>query len=481
MLSSVAAVILGIGAVGLARQLSIPESADSSTEPGDGTVVNAAENEELTDRRRSGRNWERVTEVVATLDAPVDYRDSESARDGYDPARGEVFRATDTGTVSIGSGDGWQTLPAGDGGTLEGLTVSSGTDRTLVVDPGEGYQGLVDALDELGDRPGTVVVESGRIDDIDGNVTIPSHTHLRGMGAGETTLAFGDDVDMDLAGLLRIEGEDVVISDLTLDGNRANVSLGSENLGQEYAVYTSGARQVVITRVYCHDFPGYGFDPHADGTEPSRNISVVDCVARNNGLDGVTFAGVVDGFVANTLSVGNDRHGLAVTDPEGDGVTFVNNVAVGNGACGAVVQNASETVTVRASLLAANDTDGVRVGNSSSTVEDIRLANTLVRDNSRYGVNVRVSRGVDIVDNDVRTNNRAGDADAEIALTASEGTARSVRIENNEISARDRTEFGVLERPGNGPTTVVDNDISVATDAVRLTHSESESDEIEDE
>lgn len=337
------------------------------------------------------------------------------------------------------------------------------------VDPADGYQALLEALETIGTAPGTVIIGPGSIDNIDGNVTIPANTWLRGQGMYSTSLSFSAEADLDLAGMVRVEDENVVISDLELDGNRQQLA----NTGQEYGFYTSGARHVAVERVYAHDFPGYGFDPHADGSRPSRQVSITNCVAERNGLDGFTFAAVEDGVLSNNTAVENDRHGFNATDEEGVSITMTNNVSRSNGSAGVVVQNQADNITITGNLFAENDADGVRIGNGDDTSRYVTVSSNIIRANGSYGLNLRASESVTISNNQFTKNNRQKRSSAEIATTATGPWAQDILITGNQLQARADTKHGIDERDGNGPCLIATNMIRGAgSSSLRTSHAE---------
>lgn len=331
------------------------------------------------------------------------------------------------------------------------------------------------ALDALGTTPGQVVLGPGRVDDVTDSIVVPSNTWLRGTGRGATTLAFADAAAPELAGLLRVTGARVLVSDLALDGNRAEVPLSEGNSGREYGIYTSGAQDVTLSRVACRNFAGYGIDPHADGGRASEGVVVTDCLAENNGFDGITLAGVSGGIVRDCVSRDNDRHGLAVTDHEATGVSLVGNVSRGNGASGVVVQNRATGATIGSNVIAANDRDGVRIGSGEGPSAGVVVANNVIRDNGLYGVNVRLSTEITVTGNRVADNGYVGNVTAAVVLQ-DDGSRFSgdVVITGNQIRVADGVAHGVEERPGNGPTAVGLNVFQTAGDAaVRTTHEDS--------
>ena len=334
----------------------------------------------------------------------------------------------------------------------------SGDDSSSIAVSEPTVGALRDAIDTLGTDPGTITVESELVDDIGDNVVIPSNTHLRGAGQGSTRLRLADDPDLELAGLLRVEGSDVVISDMTLDGNRAEVDLSRRNDGQEYGFYTSGAERVAVQRVTATSFPGYGFDPHANDSGPSRDIVLEDCRATNNGYDGITFAGVETGTIRDCVSYQNDRHGVNMTDEEGHDITVKNAVSRENGGCGLVVQNLTGDVTVTASSFRGNVDSGIRLGSSGNLSRDVTVTDNRIASNGSYGLNVRLAQRVVISDNLFRRNDEFGEATAEIVIKgAEEQFSQSIQVSENVIECRNSTEWAVEERPMSGPTVIVHN------------------------
>lgn len=401
---------------------------------------------------------EAYSENFSRLDTDVAVRDQAARRNKYEPKVGAKFLATDTEAAFLGNGEEW--VPMASRGKTPNFDVVAADKINGIhfVDPSDGYDELVTALDTLGDTPGTVFISQGTISDIDGNVTVPDNTWLRGAGMFATTLQLEDGASMDLAGLLRIEGENVVVSDLALDGNRENVSLGSTNKGQEYGLYTSGARNILAQRVYCHDFPGYGFDPHADNNVPSRYITITDCIAENNGFDGFTIAGVEHATITNNFSVANSRHGFNATDSEGIGSTFANNVAVDNEQSGIVIQNGYGNTTIQGNLIEENEAAGIRLGTSGSVSKSITVANNVIRENGSYGINIRLAHNISITGNQLLHNGTGSNNTAELVIKG-DGTeqSRQVLVTSNQLQCQPDTDHGVDERDGSGPSLIATN------------------------
>lgn len=333
----------------------------------------------------------------------------------------------------------------------------------------DGYGELQRALDELGDDPGAVVVGAGEIDDVDDNVSVPANTWLRGGGMFATRLVFADETELDQAGLIRVEGDNVVVSDMELDGNRDAVG----NTGSEYGTFSKATTNLLFDRLYVHDFPGYGFDPHRDGSTSAENLVISDSIATRNGIDGITVAGVENATVTNCVSFDNDRHGINLTDAEGDYNAVTGCHAYGNGDCGLAIQNAVNRTTVIGGSFRGNGT-GIRIGAGGGGVETFGVSDAVIESNASYGLKIRGSSRISISQVAFRENCTDGDANADVSIQGTDGGS-SARISVVGCHFDSDTTYGVDERPDNGPTTVVGctagPDYSTP---VNLTHEDSE-------
>lgn len=317
------------------------------------------------------------------------------------------------------------------------------------VDPADGYEGLQSAFDDLGSEPGVVEIGPGTIDDVDSDVVVPANTWLRGAGVGSTTVGFADGTDLDVAGLIRVEGDDVAVSDLTVDGNRANVA----DDGQEYGLYSSAVENLLVERVRIRDCPGYGFDPHRSGDTPGRNHTIADCLSVNNGLDGFTVAGIDGCTVRKCRSRDNDRHGFNFTDDVGADVTVDSCESYDNGGCGLVVQNGYRDVAVTGGEIRSNGESGVLVGTADGEVSRVRVDGATIAENGSYGVQIRGSEEVWL---SVRNRANARETgNAEISIQGTDRPSADVSVVRSRIQVAGAT-FGIDEREGNGPTTVVE-------------------------
>lgn len=376
------------------------------------------------------------------------------------------------GCIGLGSDETIEEIPSGDYGgraeveAMQGIG-EDGTDAR--VDPADGYEGLQSALNELGSDPGVVTVGPGAIDDVDGNVVVPANTRLSGAGTGSTTLAFADGTDLDLAGLIRVEGDDVAVSDLTVDGNRANVS----NDGKEYGLYSSGTENLLVERVRIRDCPGYGFDPHRSGDSPGRNLMIADCVSVNNGVDGFTIAGIEGCTISDCRSHDNDRHGFNLTDDVGAGVTLDNCESHENGASGMVVQNGYRDVAIVGGEISTNGECGVLVGTGGGEASEVRVDEATIAENGSYGVQIRGSEQIWL--SVLSRANARETGNAEISIQETDQPSTDISVVRSRLEVGGAT-FGIDEREGNGPTTVVGTVVTGdPSTPINLSHPDSKS------
>lgn len=118
------------------------------------------------------------------LDTAVPIRDTADARDEYDPGDGAKFFATDTGVLSVGDGESWQTI-----GDLQhplhataGDTVANGS-RIRVAESGADIQPAIDDLtaDESAGPAGGVVLLRRHGYSIDEPIELKKGVQLRGI------------------------------------------------------------------------------------------------------------------------------------------------------------------------------------------------------------------------------------------------------------------------------------------------------------
>ena len=136
--------------------------------------------------------------------------------------------------------------------------------------------------------------------------------------------------------------ENVIIRDLTLDGNRDNVSADIDGImtgvlpGKD-----EHDNNILIERVEIHDVSRIAFNPH----EQTHNLTIRDSVAHHNSWDGFIADYVVNGVYENNLAYSNDRHGFNVVT-HSNNIVLKNNVAYDNAEQGIVLQRGRGSQTI---------------------------------------------------------------------------------------------------------------------------------------
>jgi hypothetical protein len=212
---------------------------------------------------------------------------------------------------------------------------------------------LQQALDSLNITGGTVLVGAGEYI-LKTQLFMYNQTHLKGSGIDITILKLANlatswqQGTKSSAGFIRSHlMDDQQISQITLDGNKANQRL-ADNYGR-YGIFTEGAHRVLFDTVKIHDFQGYGFDPHGwktGGPAYGYDLTIVNCISTNNEWDGFTLDQTYNIYLSNNTSTDNGRHGYNVVTGS-QNVIIENNRAFNNGyydphggsGCGFMVQN----------------------------------------------------------------------------------------------------------------------------------------------
>lgn len=226
-----------------------------------------------------------------------------------------------------------------------------------------------------------------------GALRIYSNTELSGDGMGETELKLQDGWSAKITGLIRTpvneETHDVIIRDLTLNGNRDNTTADVD--GIMTGVLPGSPKQdsnILIERVEIHDVSRIAFNPH----EQTTNLIIRDSVAHHNSWDGFVGDYVSNSVYENNIAYANDRNGINIVTHSHD-VIVQNNVSYDNAQYGIVVQRGtgSETIPGYENMLNYN----------------VVVENNTVYGNDR-GIVLKQVEEVQIVDNNIYGNDRDG-------------------------------------------------------------------------
>jgi VCBS repeat-containing protein len=216
-------------------------------------------------------------------------------------------------------------------------------------------------------------------------------------GTRQTIIKLEDGFDARLNGIVRTAldtVENVTISNLVIDGNRAN------NIGHQAGFICgvkeeSGDKQTNITldNVEARNCSAYGINPH----EITYDLKVTNSTAHHNGLDGFVADGVVGGVYEGNISYANDRHGFNIQNAS-QNIVLENNEAHGNGT-GAT--GGAGIVVQRGDIQRGNEPEIAHVTN-------VQIIGGEYYGNTREGILVKLSDNVTISGADIHDNMRQG-------------------------------------------------------------------------
>jgi Ca2+-binding RTX toxin-like protein len=244
---------------------------------------------------------------------------------------------------------------------------------------------------------GTWVVTGDKTNPSAGAIELLSGVKLTGSGNRDTVIMLENDFDARLNGIVRTAldtVENVTISNLVIDGNKAN------NIGHQAGFICgvkaeSGDKQTNITldNVEARNCSAYGINPH----EITYDLTVTNSSAHHNGLDGFVADGVVGGVYSGNVSYANDRHGFNIQNASQD-IVLEGNKAYGNGT-GAT--GGAGIVVQRGDIQRENEPEIAHVTN-------VQIIGGEYYGNSREGILVKLSDNVTISGADIHDNMRQG-------------------------------------------------------------------------
>jgi parallel beta-helix repeat protein len=283
------------------------------------------------------------------------------------------------------------------------------------------------------------------------SILLPDRVTLTGVGMGQTIFRLADNHSQNMIGMIRTPygrgTRNVSLRDMTLDGNRDNQT-GGQQVGFYCGVIPGQSLSdydISACRVEIHHFRDYGFDPH----EVVTRLTLTDCIAHHNGLDGFTLDGVQNGILRGCHAFNNGRHGFNVVT-NSSACLITQSMAYDNGANGFTIQNGSRATQINSCEARGNGADGIYC----VEVDQNTLFNNMVLGNLNYGIRLRGSSLTTIMGNLVRGNGQQeADRYSEIMLDDSETrpTTDCLIANNNVISeGLVRAQYGIQETAGNG-------------------------------
>ncbi|MEM7797584.1 MAG: glycosyl hydrolase family 28-related protein [Chloroflexota bacterium] len=309
-------------------------------------------------------------------------------------------------------------------------------------------QVFLDAVETIRFTGGTIYVPTGRYIISRPIVLREGSISIIGEGMGATTLQLRDDLDRYVVGLIRTKGnqinKNIMIRDLTLDGNRENQDPEmTEHIGFYSGVTPDASYEdedLGCYRVEVKNFAGYGFDPH----EVTTRLHLVDCTAHNNKLDGFTIDANINVFIRGCISFNNDRHGFNIVTNTKHSI-FNGNIIYNNKANGIMVQNGSSYNLFVNNSVFRNKGDGISVRGVPHNI----IQNNYVYENDRYGIRVRGGDHTTISGNRLKNNGQAKDDqfdEIRVAQDAQQGSSHCMVANNHiTINGRRRARYGIHE------------------------------------
>ncbi|RKE80250.1 tandem-95 repeat protein [Rhizobium sp. AG855] len=261
---------------------------------------------------------------------------------------------------------------------------------------------------------GTFLMTGNPANSSDGCIEVRSNVTLTGAGIGETVLKLVDHFDARINGMIRTpvdqNASNVVIENLTIDGNRAN------NIEHQAGIIT-GVKEgnglihqdITIRGVEVMNCNAYGVNPH----EITYDLLVENCISHDNGKDGFVADYVEGGIYRNNIAYNNVRHGFNITTSSND-LVLENNTAYQNGGAGLVTQRSDifpegqDTIPWPANIMViggeyyANAREGILIKLS----DHVTVTGADIHDNKRQGIRIEGATNTVIHDNTVYNNSQ---------------------------------------------------------------------------
>jgi parallel beta-helix repeat protein len=242
-----------------------------------------------------------------------------------------------------------------------------------------------------------------------------SKIHFAGEGIDQTVLKLADYAPSFITGSSKKSGfirtraqSNIVVSNMTLDGNKANQYYDDNSIYGRYGLFTEGCPNVWFDAVKIVNFQGYGFDPHGWKSNGiwGKNLTITNCIAENNMLDGFTLDQTYNMTVVNCTAFNNGRHGFNIVT----GARFVNITNCtsnfngfydphGGSGCGFMIQNnqlfGTGNVTLTDSTATNSKKAGLCLNNVFNiTVNNIKVENTCTCANIVAGQTTQISNTI---------------------------------------------------------------------------------------
>ncbi|CAH6420929.1 Hypothetical protein KVN_LOCUS75, partial [uncultured virus] len=216
--------------------------------------------------------------------------------------------------------------------------------------------------------------------------------HLKGSGIDQTIIKLEDFSsalfqNITKSGLIRAQNiSNMIMSDLTLNGNRQNQYYNIKYLYARYGIYTEACTNLWFDQIKIMNFQDYGFNPK--GSKSNSNwanyLTITNSISTNNGWDGFAIDQTNNVIISDCIAENNGRHGFNIMSGSKT-VILMNNIANNNGfadktfnnanGCGFTIQNNFLLGTGDVILDGNNAKDNLKTGICLSDVYNIKIIN----------------------------------------------------------------------------------------------------------
>lgn len=283
-----------------------------------------------------------------------------------------AYKPTGTGALTASQAVAGTSLGLAAGSLTIGESAAGAENQGII-------QGLIDAIRDAGS--GVLDLPPGLI--YTKNISLTADKlHLKGQGFGSTRLTLADGAEENLIDALDID--ELELTDLTLDGNRANQTTGG------FGAQLRGVVQLIVdrVRVTACDTNGLSLE---NGGSPTQISTISNSIFDSNDLRGLWLKACRRIAVSNTIMRENTLDGCDIDDHCVD-ITFGICHAWLNSRNGLFIENDSEIISVLGGTYHEN-LNGINLNaqNDGNVMERITLVGPICQLNSNYGIRVRAN------------------------------------------------------------------------------------------
>lgn len=304
-----------------------------------------------------------------------------------------------------------------------------------------------------------------------GALILRNNVTVYGDGMGASTVKVIDGSNKDITGIFRTpygeENHNITLHDLTIDGNKANTSGDVDGWFNGYIPGQVGSDyDITLDRVEVKDCSRYGFDPH----EETTNLTIMNSVSHNNGLDGFTLDFQINVHIENNVAYDNGRHGFNIVTSSHD-IILLNNISYDNAGQGIVIQRGSDNIPLPYNILIqggeiyGNAGDGIQINKAGG----VHIEGVDIHHNDKRGIRIIGADGTLIENSKIHDNSAGKNLSYEQIRIESyddtTGVSGKIYVTTGTVLSNNliyddgavRTSYAIREMPGVDHTTVINN------------------------